>query len=389
MKLSVIVAGGVAVALAVAGCGGSNNESAAQPGGGGTTGAAPVPGAAPSPDPDAEAYARVLASSDVQVDTAKWKKNGPYHIAAVTQGPVNGWGTLFDAQLKSAAAKDTAEVSGLDLYPSMANAEKQTQDLELLINKKPDAIILTPMSVAALSAPITRAMAAGIPVINCGARSNGAGWVTEVGQPLYPMGFSAAVHLAKMLNGKGKIIMLNGIPGVDAGEIWKAGGHDALKSYPGIQVAGEGAGNWSTADSKKLASSLLAANPKIDGVLSMGMEMGIGVVQAFLDAGKPVPPIAGTGAMNGFNKLAIDNHVKWWAVSYNPSLSKVCLDTALSVLKGRPVKKYIDGTKQMTGTLEFSDANEKETYKPALSDQLPLGPTFMSDAELAGAGFGK
>jgi ABC-type sugar transport system substrate-binding protein len=121
----------------------------------------------------------------------------------------------------------------------------------------------------------------------------------------------------------------------------------------------------------------------------MGMEMGIGVIQAYKDAGKPVPPIAGTGAMNGFNGLAIDNGVKWWAISYNPSLSKVCLDVALQVLKGESVQKYIDGTKQMEGTLEFSDANQKETYKPNLSEQLPLGPTFMSDAELASAGFAK
>ncbi len=337
---------------------------------------------------DAPAYARVVNGEKETVDTSRWKKKGPYTIAAVTQGPINGWGTLFDAQLKQAAA-DNPDVKSLDIHPSMADVQKETQDLELLINKKPDAIIATPMSVAALSAPITRAKAAGIPVITCGARSEGNGWVTEVGQPLYPMGFDAAVHLAKMLNGKGNIIEINGIPGVDAGEIWKTGGHDALKDYPDIHIVGEGAGNWSTADSKKLTSSLIAANPKIDGILSMGMEMGIGAVQAFLDAGKPVPPITGTGAMNGFNKLAIDHNVKWWAISYNPSLSKVCLDTAIKVLKGEKVTKYIDGTKQMTGTMEFSDANEKETYKPNLSDQLPLGPTFMTDAQLAAAGFKK
>lgn len=391
MKSSVIVASGIVAALALAGCGGSSGGSSASAGetsSPASSGGSVAPGGDPTPNASAADYARVLDAAKVDVNTSRWKKKGPYKIIALTQGPINGWGTLYDAQLKDAAKKNSA-VKSLDLFPSMADPGKETQDLELAINKKPDAMIVTPMSAAALAAPIARAKAAGIPVINCGARSNGNGFVTEVGQPLYPMGFDAAVHLAKMLNGKGKIIMVNGIPGVDAGDIWKAGGHDALKNYPGIQVVGEGAGNWSTADSKKLASSLIAANPKIDGVLSMGMEMGIGVAQAFLDAGKPVPPIAGTGAMNGFNKLAIDHNIKWWAISYNPSLSKVCLDTALQVLNGQSVKKYIDGTKQMTGTMEFSDANEKATYKPALSDQLPLGPTFLSDAELAAAGFGK
>jgi ribose transport system substrate-binding protein len=387
MKSSVIVAGGIALALAASGCGSAKSNTAA-PTQGGSAGASTGPDGQPVLNTKAEAYARILKASEEKVDTSAWKKGGPYNIAAVTQGPINGWGTLFDAQLTSAANKNS-DVKKLTVYPSMASAEKQTQDLELLINKKPDAIILTPMSVAALSAPIARAKAAGIPVINCGARSNGSGWVTEVGQPLYPMGFQAGVHLAEMIGGKGKIIMLNGIPGVDAGDIWKTGGHDALKNYPGIEVVGEGAGNWSTADSKKLTSSLLAANPQIDGVLSMGMEMGIGVIQAYKDAGKPVPPMAGTGAMNGFNGLAIENQVKWWAISYNPSLSKVCLDVALQVLNGKSVQKYIDGTKQMEGTLEFSDANQQETYKPKLSEQLPLGPTFMSDAELGSAGFAK
>jgi ribose transport system substrate-binding protein len=383
MKLSVIVAGGLAASIALAGCGGGSSDT-------GSSGpqSSAAPGSPPSPSADAPDYKRILDASKVTVDTSQYKSDGPYDLIALTQGPINGWGTLFDAQLKDAAAKNS-EVGSLSILPSMADPGKETQDLEVSINKKPDALIVTPMSAAALAAPITRAKAAGIPVINCGARSEGDGFVTEVGQPLYPMGFDAAVHLAEMLHGKGKIVMVNGIPGVDAGDIWKAGGEDALKSYPGIEVVGEGAGNWSTADSKKLMSSQIAAHPQIDGVLAMGMEMGIGVAQAFLDAGKPIPPITGTGAMNGFNRLAMEHHIKWWAISYNPSLSKVCLDTAIKVLHGEQVTKYIDGTKQMTGTMEFSDKNEKKTYKPNLSDQLPLGPTFLSDAGLAAAGFAK
>jgi ribose transport system substrate-binding protein len=379
MKFSTVVAGSVAAAIALAGCGSSSSSSSGPP-------SSAAPGSPPSPSTSAPAYKRIVDAAKVNVSTDEYKSDGPYKIMAMTQGPINGWGTLFDAQLKNAADKNS-EVDSLTIYPSMADPGKETQDLEVAINKKPDALIVTPMSAAALAAPITRAKAAGIPVINCGARSEGAGFVTEVGQPLYPMGFDAATHLADMLKGKGKIVVINGLPGVDAGDIWKAGGHDALKSYPGIQIVGEGAGNWSTADSKKLMSSQIAAHPQIDGVLAMGMEMGIGVAQAFIDAGKPVPPIAGTGAMNGFNRLAVAKDIKWWAVSYNPSLSKVCLDTAIKVLHGEPVTKYIDGTKQMSGTMEFSDKNAKETYKPGLSDQLPLGPTFLSDSELSAAGF--
>lgn len=382
MNFKVAIAGGIAATIALAGCGGTSGTNGAG------SGASGGPGNPPSPNTDAPAYKRVLDASEVEVDTSDYRADGPYDIIALTQGPINGWGTLFDAQLTNAADK-SSDVASLTIYPSMADPGKETQDLELAINKQPDALIVTPMSAAALAAPITRAKAAGIPVINCGARSEGDGFVTEVGQPLYPMGFQAAVKLAEMLDGTGKIVMINGIPGVDAGDIWKTGGQDALKSYPDIEVVAEGAGNWSTADSKKLMSSQIAAHSQIDGVLAMGMEMGIGVAQAFIDADKPIPPITGTGAMNGFNRIALDDDFKWWAISYNPSLSKVCLDTALKVLAGETVTKYIDGTQQMEGAMEFSDENEEDTYKPNLSDQLPLGPTFLSDAELEAAGFKK
>jgi ribose transport system substrate-binding protein len=377
-NLALLLAAG---ALAASGCGSSKDSSAKS--------AAPIKAAdgSVSPNQSNQLYSRVLDNAKQTVDTSKYKKSGPYTIAALTQGPINGWGTLYDAQLK-AAAQGNAEIKSLKIYPSMAKPQQEIKDLELLVNQKPDAIIATPMSVAALAAPLMRAKAAGIPIINCMARSDGSGWVTEVGQPLYPMGFEAVSHLARMLGGKGDIIVLNGIPGVDAGELWKAGAKDALKEYPGLKVLAEGDANWSPGDAKKVTTGFIAAHPKIDGVLTMGMEMGVGALNAFVDAGKPIPPMSGTGSMNGFNRLAIDHKNKFWSISYPPSVSKVCLDVALDVLHGKSVPKYVDGTKRLTGQMEFNSENVTDGYKPALSDEFPLGPTAMGDSQLATV-FGK
>jgi ABC-type sugar transport system substrate-binding protein len=374
----------LAAAVGLAACGGSSSSSTASGSSPQASGATSVgPG---QPNPAAPAYARILQNSKVTVDTSQWKKQGPYHIAALTQGPINAWGSLFDTELK-VDAKKNSNVASMDVYPSMGNAEKQIQDMSLLINKKPDAIILTPMNVASLSASIARAKAAGIPTITCQARSNGTGWVTEVSQPLYPNNYAAAAKLADMLGGKGNVVILTGFAGVDMADISKTAAEDALKNYPGIKIVGSGAGNWSVADSKNLTAGWIAKNPQIDGVLALGMEMGLGAAQAFLDAGKPIPVVAGTGAMNGFNRLAIENDVKFWSKAFDPSVSKVCLETALQVLNGQSVKKFIDAETQMDGTWLFDSANAKVTYKPALNDQLPLGPTGMTDAELASAGF--
>jgi ribose transport system substrate-binding protein len=342
----------------------------------------------PVPNPKAPAYARILTNEKVEVDTSKWAKEGPYKIAALTQGPINAWGSMFDAELK-VASKSNPDISALQVLPSMASAEKQVQDLDSLAQHKPDAVIVTPMNVAALSASMTRLQNAGVPVVLCQARSDGAGWVTEVSQPLYPNNFEAAVHVAQMLNGKGNVVILNGSPGVDMADIAKTAIHDALEAYPDIHIVGEGAGNWSTADSKKLAAGWIASGKQIDGVISPGMEMGLGAMQAFIDSGKPLPKISGTGAMNGFNRLAMENDAQFWSKAFSPGVASECLNTTLKVLKGEKVTKFVDAEKEMPGNWTFDTANAKETYQPTLADQLSLGPTRMSAADLAAAGFSR
>ncbi len=342
----------------------------------------------PSPDPATPAYARILDNAKVQVDTGKWKKDGPYHIAALTQGPINAWGSLYDAQLKASADANKA-VASLEVFPSMGSSETQIQDIGIATNNKADILIVTPMNVAALNASLVRAQAAGIPTVLCQARSDGTGWVTEVSQPLYPNNFDAAVQLAERLHGKGNVVILNGTAGVDMADIALRAAKDAFAAYPGITVAHEGAANWSTADSKKLTSSWISSGTKIDGVLALGMEMGLGAAQAFLDAGKSIPILAGTGAMNGFNRLAIDNNVTFWSKAFAPGVASVCLDTAIKVLKGEKVTKFIDAEKRMDGVWVYDSGNARATFREDLDDQFPLGPVDMTDKQLIASGFGR
>lgn len=370
------VAGIALLAVSLAACGSTGSNTALSR----STNGDPVP------NPKAPAYARTLTNEKVAVDTSKWAKKGPYEIAALTQGPINAWGSMYDAELKN-AAKNSSEIANLQVLPSMGSAEKQVQDLGTLIQHKPDAVIVTPMNVAALSASMTRLQSAGVPVVLCQARSDGAGWVSEVSQPLYPNNFEAAVHLAKMIGGKGNVVILNGSPGVDMADIAKTAVHDALAAYPDIHIVGEGAGNWSTADSKKLAAGWIASGKQIDGVISPGMEMGLGAMQAIIDAGKPLPKIAGTGAMNGFNRLALQNHVQFWSKAFSPGIASQCLNTTLKALHGDKITKFVDAEKEMPGNWIFDTSNAQQTFQPALADQLPLGPTAMNATELAAAGF--
>ena len=59
-----------------------------------------------------------------------------------------------------------------------------------------------------------------------------------MGTNLYASGAGLAEYLAKRLNGKGKVLMMTGIPGVSTSDIMEAGGKATFKKYPGIELIG-------------------------------------------------------------------------------------------------------------------------------------------------------
>ncbi|MCU1615046.1 MAG: sugar transporter substrate-binding protein [Frankiales bacterium] len=301
----------------------------------------------------------------IVVDTSKWKKSGPYTLAALTQGPINGWGLTWDVTMQY-EAKNNSDIKKLDLLPANGDPNKEIAAMEDVVKQKPDAILLDPMGRAALAASVSRAMAAGIPVIVCGNGVEGKKYVTYSDIDLYAVAYSAADALAKRLNGKGNVVMFHGIPGVDAAETWKKAGEDAFKHYPNIKIVGSEYANWSVATGKEKAAALIAANPQIDGVWSGGSEMATGAILAFNDAGRAQPIYGVDNPTNGFLRLAKENGIKFNAFPDPPApIAKACIDNAIKVLKGQSVKKF-----EAQPAEGYDESQLDQHYDPQLNDDF-------------------
>jgi ribose transport system substrate-binding protein len=322
----------------------------------------------------------LVQDAKVSVTTDKYKKDGPYTIAALTQGPINGWGLTWDVTLEY-EGKHNPDVKNLILLPANGDANKEISSMQNLITQKPDAILLDPLGRAALAASVRRAMQAGIPVIVCGNGVEGKQYVTYVDVDLYAVGYSAADALAKRLHGKGNVVLFHGIPGVDAAETWKKSAEDALKKYPGIKIVGSEYANWSVATGKEKAAALLAANPKIDGVWSGGSEMATGAMLAFADANRPQPVYGVDNPTNGFLRLAQQYNVKFNAFPDPPApIAKSCLETAVKVLKGESVKKFVQLPAE-----GYDESQLADNYVPELNDDfVPPAASPMEAYEAAG-----
>lgn len=330
---------------------------------------------------------QLAAAAEETVDTSEYATEAPYRIATIVQGPTNGWGTIFDTVMNH-----TLEESGLiedQLYvPWDFTTESQANGIDDAISRGVDAILLTSLSRAGLAAPVEQAAAAGIPVITCMAGVDTDAFTVEVSRNIPSMGYASMKAMAEELGGQGKIVMLHGIPGVDAAEFWKSGAVAALEEHPDIEVVAEEYGQWSVSDATSAMRAVLASNPEIDGVWVGGLEMGVAVINAFKEAGRDIPFMAGTNAVNGFLRLAQENDVDFFVAPFPPGASKICVETMFKVLDGEPVQKFIDVKDVMEGTEPFGTAELDTFYQPDFNDEF-IGPKVVPDEVYVEAGFGR
>lgn len=331
---------------------------------------------------------RILANEKVTVNTSKFKKKGPYVVGYVAQGPINGWGKEFDVAMRYELQK-SGQLKKLLYINSGGSASKEVTGMEDLIAQHPDIIILTPLGKAALSAPVNRAVAAGIPVVVTGGSVQTDRFTAEVGRNLPQTAYQSALHLAKMLHGKGNVVMFDGIAGSDSAEGWKAAAHAAFEKFPGIKIVAEQYANWSVATATTQMQAILAAHPRVDGVWSGGSEMSVGAVNAFAGAHKTMPMFGTTNPLNGFLRLAKQYHLKFYGAPYPPAaMSKVSADVALKILGGKSVKKYTDVIKIVPQTGGYTQAKIGSRYRPDMNDDF-VPPAAIPIPALKKGGFAR
>ncbi|MGB0486112.1 MAG: substrate-binding domain-containing protein [bacterium] len=330
----------------------------------------------------------VLKRKNENYDATEFRKEGPYRIALAAQGTSNSWSALFDEHANWYAEQLGSSVVGELLYAdAQASADKQVPQVEDLLAQEPDALILVPMGAAALTAPVERAMAQGVPVILCASSVETDNFVTEVGTNLYASGAGLAEYLAKRLNGKGKVLMMTGIPGVSTSDIMEAGGKATFKKYPGIELIDFQPGNWSTAEAKRVMETWLVKHGSgVDGIWSGGAQMSQGIVSAYLDKGMKIPPIGGGEFANGFLRQAVENNLEYGAWQYPNAMIVLCMDAAINTLRGRLVPRFIDFVDHIPGTGTFSNVEGKEYFNEDWSDDV-FGPVLFPAERLSKLGY--
>jgi ribose transport system substrate-binding protein len=289
------------------------------------------------------ATALVFAGGASEKGSAARNTRGPWTIGYDIYFLGNSWSVQLAEEFKAAAAVHKDQIKNVVITESGGAADKEIANIEDMIAQKVDAIILTPNSPSALAPVCEKAMKAGIVVVLCAAKISTDQYTSLVTVDDTEFGKAGAEWLAKRLNGKGKVIALNGIPGISVNEERFQGAKDVFAKYPGIEIVGAAAANWDYATAKTAVSDLLQANPVIDGVWSQGGAMTLGAIEAFQAANRKLVPMTAEDN-NGFLKVWARLKPQGFesiAVSKPTWLSARSLEVALDALSGKTVQKDI------------------------------------------------
>ncbi len=200
------------------------------------------------------------------------------------------------------------------------------------------------------------------------------------------MGYDSAQAVAEQIGGEGSIVMIHGIAGVDAAEFWKLGAHAAFAEYPDIEIVAEQNANWSTADALEVMRTILVEEPEIDAIWTGGFEMGVGIVDAYREAGIDVPFIGGTGITNGFLRTAIEDEIDFFAVQFPPAGSSECVNTVIDVLEGNAGAEVHRRGHGAAGDGADHAGERRGALPPQFNDDF-IGPALYDDEVYVEAGF--
>ena len=218
-------------------------------------------------------------------------------------GPAADHGWL--AAINSSALSEAKKYSDVELKTAEGtnDASQQISQVETFINDKVDAIVLLPTDGAALTDVATKAMQAGIPVVNVDREFSSpfAARTTVLGDN-YGMGVSAGTYACGVIEKKKiKDPVVAEIAGIDSLPLTQdrsKGFKDALAKC-GQKVDNRVAAEFTVESGEKAASNLLQAAPKIDVIWNHDDDQGVGVKAAFDNANRDeFAFIGGAGSCN-------------------------------------------------------------------------------------------
>jgi len=283
----------------------------------------------------------------------------------------HGWIAAITANAKSEAGK-FSDVK-LEAVEGSNDVNQQISQVETLISKGVDALVILPFDGKALTEVAIKATAAGIPVINLDRvfASPRAGR-TYIGGDNYGMGIAAGTFIAEQMKAKNVaspvIAEIQGIANLPLTQDRSKGFADALAAA-GFKVSNQVSAQFTVESGNSVTRDLLQAAPKLDAVWNHDDDQGIGVLAAIEQAKRnEFIMVGGAGSKNAMDAIKADNTVLKATVTYSPTMASSAIKLARLVAQGKGMSDLVEQEIPASITLASATITKENVDK-----YLPLG----------------
>ena len=248
-------------------------------------------------------------------------------------------------------AEEEARKLGVNLVVQAAerevDVEKQMQIIENLIQAKVAALCVTPSGSREIVSAIDKANRAGIPVVIVDTRVDAkalgeskAKIASFIGSDNYEGGKLAGEFIAQRLAGKGKVVVLEGIPGHETGDSRLRGFRDALKATPGIEIVASQTANWERDQGFNVFQNILQSHPEVQAVFACSDLMALGAVEAIAAAKKTGQiTVVGFDASDEARKAVLSGTMDATVAQSPATMGAMAVENAYRLIKGEQVKE--------------------------------------------------
>jgi ribose transport system substrate-binding protein len=301
-----------------------------------------------------------------------------YTIAVIPKGTTHEFWKSIHAGAEKAAQELAAKgVTVKVIWKGPFREDDRDQQIQVVENftsRKVSGIVLAPLDSQALVNPVESAVEAGIPVVVMDSGLKSDKYLSFVATDNFKGGQLAGQYLAKLLDGKGNVIMLRYAVGSASTEEREKGFLDAMGKFPGIKLISTDQYAGATQETAYQASQNLLNRfgNEVNGVFCVAEPATIAMTKALRDIGKA----GGKVKMIGFDagtKSVLDmqnGDVQGLAVQNPLLMGYTAVMTMIQHLQGEKVEKRIDTGVVLVAPENMDQPANKELLHPPLEKYL-------------------
>jgi len=254
----------------------------------------------------------------------------------------------------------------------------QVNEVQGFITRGVSGIVLAPLDDSALAPPVADAKRAGIPVVVIDSGLKGNDYVSFVATDNRKGGTLAGDHLASLLSGGGKVILLRYAEGSESTVQREEGFLEAIAKHKGIEVVSSNQYGGADVEGAYKKSEALLSGYKlpdgrlgIDGIFTPNESTTLAMLRVLEGngwAGKV--KFIGFDASDSLVKGLSDGHIDGLVLQDPVNMGYLGVKTIVSHIHGTPVEKRIDTGVRLVSREHMNDPENKELLHPDLTKWL-------------------